>query len=204
MAGWKVEVLQNTTSRSSGVIGELIAFSQQDSSGRSINRKRTLYVTAFAGESCLKRALVDTRACTNVILASSLKPMGVPKEKIIPRPITIYGISTQQQDMLGYVNLEVKVGHIKSKASFHVLDCAASYHVILGRAWLHAHKAVASNFHQCVKAIWKGKEVNITATSAPFDESKAHFFEVAQCEDLTLFGENSIRAMKATLLPKWE
>jgi hypothetical protein len=204
MARGKVEVLQSTTSKSSGAIEELITFSQQNSSGRSINPERALYVTAFVGKSCLKRALMDTGVYINVILASTLKTMGVPKEKIVPRPITIYGINAQQQDTLGYVNLEVKVGSIKSRASFHVLDGAASYHVILGRAWLHTHKAVASTYHQCVKVTWKGKEVTIPATSTPFDESEAYFFETAQCEDLAPFGENSIKAMKATSLPKWE
>ena len=110
MARGKVEVLQSTTSKSNGAIEELITFSQQDSSGRSINPERALYVTAFVGESCLKRALMDTGVYINVILASTLKAMGVPKEKIVPRPITIYGINAQQQDTLGYVNLKVKVG----------------------------------------------------------------------------------------------
>ena len=179
MARGKVEVLQSTTSKSNGAIEELITFSQQDSSGRSINSERALYVTAFVGKSCLKRTLMDTGVYINVILASTLKAMGVPKEKIVPRPITIYGINAQQQDTLGYVNIEVKVGPIKSRASFHVLDGATTYHMILGRAWLHAHKVMASTYHQCVKAIWKGKEVTNPATSMHFDESKAHFFKAA-------------------------
>ena len=59
------------------------------------------------------------------------------------------------------------------------MDGAAPYHIILGRAWLHMHKAVASTYHQCVKAIWKGKEVTIPATRTRFDESETHFFEAA-------------------------
>lgn len=147
---------------------------------------------------------MDTSVCTNVILASTLKAIGILKEKIILRPITVYGIGAQQQDTLGYVNLEVKVGSIRSRTSFHVLDDAASNHVILRRAWLHMHKAMNSTYHQCVKAIWKGKEVTILATPAPFDELEAYFFKVAQCGDLAPFRENSIKLMKAMPLPKWE
>jgi hypothetical protein len=77
------------------------------------------------------------------------------------------------------VNLEVKVRSIRSKTSFHVLDGAASYHVILVRTWLHMHKAMNSTYHQCMKAIWKGKEVTIPATPAHFDELEAYFFEAA-------------------------
>jgi hypothetical protein len=35
---------------------------------------------------------MDTSVCTNVILTSTLKAIGNPKEKIIPRPIMVYGI----------------------------------------------------------------------------------------------------------------
>jgi hypothetical protein len=41
------------------------------------------------------------------------------------------------------------------------------------------HKAMNSTYHQCMKAIWKGKEVTIPATPAHFDELEAYFFEAA-------------------------
>ena len=46
----------------------------------------------------------------------------------------------------------------------HVMDGDTSYHIILGLPWLKVHKAVAFTYHQCVKAVWRGRLVTIKAT----------------------------------------
>ncbi|GMY34086.1 hypothetical protein FCV25MIE_29328 [Fagus crenata] len=76
VAAGKFEVLQGTTSKSLGVVEDVITFSRQYALGKAINREKALYVTAFVGELCLKRELIDTGACTNVIPVSTLKAMG--------------------------------------------------------------------------------------------------------------------------------
>ena len=58
----------------------------------------------------------------------------------------MYGVGRQQQDTLGYMSFEVKVGPIRAHMSFHVLEGEASYHMILDRIWLHIHKALALTY----------------------------------------------------------
>ena len=61
----------------------------------------------------------------------------------------------------------------------HVMEGNTSYCIFLGRPWLKAYKVVASTYHQCVKAIWRNKQVVIEATKMPFDRVEFHFAEVA-------------------------
>ena len=61
----------------------------------------------------------------------------------------------------------------------HVMKGNTSYHIILGYPWLKAYKAVASTYHQCVKAVWRNGQVVIEATRMSFDRAKLHFTEVA-------------------------
>nr|POF08007.1 hypothetical protein CFP56_55321 [Quercus suber] len=77
----------------------------------------------------------------------------------------------------------------------HPLSCmewSTSYHIILGRPWLKAYKAVASSYHQCVKAIWRNRQMVIEATKMPFDGAELHFVEAALYQEYEHKGENRI------------
>ena len=74
----------------------------------------------------------------------------------------------------------------------HVMEGSTSYHIILGRPWLKAYKVVAFIYHQCVKAVWRNRQVVIEATRMPFDRAKFHFAEVALYQDYELEDENKI------------
>ena len=54
-----------------------------------------------------------------------------------------------------HIQLWLKVGPIASLAQFHVVKTEVSYHVLLGRPWLHKHRLVPSTYHQCVKGRFK-------------------------------------------------
>ena len=74
----------------------------------------------------------------------------------------------------------------------HVMEGSTSYHIILGRPWPKAYKTMAFIYHQCVKAIWRNKQVVIEATKMPFDRAELHFTEVALYQEYEPKGENRI------------
>ena len=47
----------------------------------------------------------------------------------------------------GHIQLWLKVGPIAFLARFHVVKTEVSYHVLLGRPWLHKHQLVPSIYH---------------------------------------------------------
>ena len=59
----------------------------------------------------------------------------------------------------GYIQLWLKVGPIASLARFHVVKMDVSYHVLLGKPWLHKHRLVPSTYHQCVKGRLNSKMI---------------------------------------------
>ncbi|KAL4606585.1 hypothetical protein ACB092_09G114000 [Castanea dentata] len=74
----------------------------------------------------------------------------------------------------------------------HVMEGNTSYHIILGHLWLKAYKVVASTYHQCVKAVWRNKQVFIKATKMLFDRAELHFVEAALYQEYEPEGDNII------------
>lgn len=59
-------------------------------------------------------------------------------------------------------------------------------------------------YHQCLKAIWKGKRFHINATGSPFQKDEAHFLEVAYFDELVEDGEVTPSKPQGTPMPDWE
>ena len=72
------------------------------------------------------------------------------------------------------------------------MEGSTSYHIILGRPWLKAYKVVAFIYHQCVKAVWRNRQVVINATRMPSDKAELHFSKAALYQEYEHEGENII------------
>ena len=51
----------------------------------------------------------------------------------------VTGFKGKGKYTIGHIQLWLKVGPIASMACFHVVKTEVSYHVLLGRPWLHKH-----------------------------------------------------------------
>uniref|UniRef100_A0A2N9H5V5 Uncharacterized protein n=1 Tax=Fagus sylvatica TaxID=28930 RepID=A0A2N9H5V5_FAGSY len=151
-----------------------ITFTDEDMEVQYPDHRRPLYLSAVIKNVQVRRALVDTGSCLNLIPLSTLQAVDLPHQKI------------QGSPMEGDQDLETP------------------YHVLLGRPWLHKHKLVSSTYHQCVKGRLNGKPIRIAANSCPFDQTEAHFVEAALYDDLASTEEPSIVRPCGTPLPAWE
>ena len=59
----------------------------------------------------------------------------------------VTGFGEKGKYTVGHIQLWLKVGPIASLARFHVVKIEVSYHVLLGRPWLHKHLSVPSTYH---------------------------------------------------------
>ena len=137
-------------------------------------------------------ALVDIGASTNILPLPNFDALGIPRERIIPKPMQVAGIGALQQNTLGHVSLDLRVGPIWASTLMHVMERNTSYHIILGRLWLKVYRAMASTYHQCVKAIWRNKQVVIEAIKMPFDRAELHFVKAALYQEYETEGENRV------------
>ena len=85
-----------------------------------------------------------------------------------------------------------------------MIEADTSYHLLLGRQWIHTHHCVPSTLHQCVKAHIRGKDVHITATKAPFAREEAHMAEAMFFDELSENNMEMVTRPRAVRLPKWE
>ena len=103
------------------------------------DHRRPLYLAASINQIPIKRVLVDIGAFVNLISLSTLQAVGISKRKIQGCPMDVTRFGERGEYTAGHIQLWLKVGPIASLARFHVIKTKVSYHVLLGRPWLHKH-----------------------------------------------------------------
>ena len=66
--------------------------------------------------------MVDTGASTNILPLLTFDALGILRERIIPKPMQVVAIGALQQNTLGHVSLDLKVGPIRALTLFHVME----------------------------------------------------------------------------------
>lgn len=84
------------------------------------------------------------------------------------------------------------MGLIRDTHRSRVINAQTTYHRLLERLWIHHYKAIPSTYHQCLKAIWEGRRVNINATKSPFQRDEAYVFETRYFDELAEEGKVAI------------
>ena len=169
-----------------------ITFSNEDMEVGHPNHKRPLYLAASINQIPIKRALVDTGAFVNLIPLSTLQAAGISERKVQGCPMEVTGFGGRGEYIVGHIQLWLKVGLIASLAHFHVVRTEISYHVLLGRPWLHNHRLVPSIYHQCVKGRLNGGMIRIAANPSPFEQAEAYLVQTMFYDQWAPSGESSV------------
>ena len=127
------------------------------------NHRRPLYLMAIINSVQIRRALVDTRASLNLIALSTLEAVGLIGRRILGAPIETIGLRGVVESTEGYMQLALRVSPIVALTRFHMINSEVSYHILLGRPWLHKHCFIPSTYHQCVKGRLNGRPIRIPA-----------------------------------------
>ena len=62
---------------------------------------------------------------------------------------------------VGDITFSIKVGPVTQQVLFSVVEDLGLYNVILGRAWLHAMKAIPSTYHQTISYLTASGQVDL-------------------------------------------
>ena len=124
-----------------------ITFSNEDMEVGYSDHRRPLYVATSINQILINRALVDTGALVNLIPLSTLQATGIPKSKIQGCPMEVTRFGGRGKYTAEHIQLWLKVGPIDSLARFHMVKTEVSYHILLGRPWLHKHRLIPSTYH---------------------------------------------------------
>ncbi|KAF7839558.1 reverse transcriptase [Senna tora] len=154
-----------------------IIFKDTERKAKHSNHNRPLYVEAEVAGLKVRRAMIDGGSSVNIIPYSVLKKTNYPEHLMEKSVTSLGGFNGSAVKTMGAVTLNLKVGPFVTANKFYVIDSQPSYHILLGRPWIHSHDVVPSTLHQCVKSNYKGRDIEIPATRAPFDEDETHFVE---------------------------
>ncbi|CAL9008804.1 unnamed protein product, partial [Prunus brigantina] len=150
----------------------------------------------------IRRALVDTGSSVNILPLSVLAAAGIPLSKIVQSQTSISGFGNKSEVTVGHVQVNLKVGPIRSLTKFYVVDVDVAYHALLGRPWLNKHKLVVSTYHQCVKGRIGLRPLRIPGNQAPFNKDEAHYSEAEFYTEYTGAGSNPSKDF-GTYLHSW-
>uniref|UniRef100_A0A2N9GLZ0 Retrotransposon gag domain-containing protein n=1 Tax=Fagus sylvatica TaxID=28930 RepID=A0A2N9GLZ0_FAGSY len=181
-----------------------ITFTDEDMKVQYPDHRRPLYLSATINEVQVRRALVDTGSCINLIPLSTIQAAEISQKKIQGAPMEIKGFGGVGEYTKGHIQLVLKVGPIVALTRFHVVDSMVPYHILLGRPWLHKHQLIPFTYHQRVKGRLNGKPIRIAANPKPFDQSESHFVEAALYDEVAPTEEALLAKLVGIPLPKWE
>ena len=125
-----------------------LTFTDEDMEVKHPDHRRPLYLIDTINGVQVRRALVDIGALLNLITLSTLEVMGLTGRRILVAPMEITGFGGSAESTEGYVQLALRVGPRVALTKFHLINSEVSYHVLLGRLWLHKHCLIPSTYHK--------------------------------------------------------
>ena len=169
-SGMKCFTAESHASRAYLETTNAIIFTDEDMEVEHPDHRRPLYLIATINGVQVRRALVNTGALLNLTALSTLEAVDLTNKRIMGAPMEITGFGGSTELIEGYVELALRVGPIVALTRFHVINSEVSYHVLLGRTWLHKHYLVPSIYHQCVKRRLNGRPIRIPTNHNPFSQ----------------------------------
>uniref|UniRef100_A0A2N9FP82 Uncharacterized protein n=1 Tax=Fagus sylvatica TaxID=28930 RepID=A0A2N9FP82_FAGSY len=99
-----------------------ITFTDEDMEVQYPDHRRPLYLSATINEVQVRRALVDTGSCINLIPLSTIQAVEISQKKIQGAPMEIKGFDGVGEYTKGHIQLVLKVGPIVALTRFQVVD----------------------------------------------------------------------------------
>ena len=107
------------------------------------------------------RVLVDPGSATDLLHLPTLKQMKVPVDHLHSAGRILSGFNGATTLSVGDITFSVKAGPVTQQVLFSVVEDLSPYNAILGRAWLHAMKAVSSTYHQTISYLTESGQVDL-------------------------------------------
>ncbi|PIN26241.1 hypothetical protein CDL12_01008 [Handroanthus impetiginosus] len=161
-----------------------ISFTDEDLLLGSKPHNRPLFVSRFMQEQKVNCILIDGGSAVNIMPKSTMKRLGILAKDLSRSRLTIQGFNQDGQKAIGMIRLDLMIGELKASTLFHVIDARTSYHLLLGRPWLHENGVIPSTLHQCFKYVKEGVIVKVGADTKPFTDAESYFADAKLYLDL--------------------
>ena len=107
------------------------------------------------------RVLVDPGSAVDLLHLPAFKQMRVPIDHLRSTGRVLSSFNGATTLLVGDITFFVKAGPVTQQVLFSVVENLGPYNTILGRAWLHAMKAVPSTYHQTIRYLIESGQVDL-------------------------------------------
>ena len=153
---------------------DTLTFLRKDAQIISFNHNKPLYMEPKVNEISFKRALVSNGSFVNLISYQTFKVANIQEKKLVPHNLQLTTFASSFFTTKGHVNVDLETGPLRAPTNFYMIDADVSYHMLLGRPWIHKNYAMPSTLYQHLKAIKDKKEILIPSMKAPFSQEEVY------------------------------
>ena len=120
-----------------------------------------LVLTICINNFDVHRVLVDPGSAVDLLHLPAFKQMKVPIDHLHSPGRILSGFNGATTLSVGDMTFSVKAGPVTQQVIFSVVEDLGPYNAILGRAWLHAMKAIPSTYHQTISFLTEAGQVDL-------------------------------------------
>ncbi|KAF1879695.1 hypothetical protein Lal_00044314 [Lupinus albus] len=143
------------------MIDNFISFSDQEVPIEGRGHTRPLHISVMCKDFVIGRVLIDNGASLNVMTKRTLSKLPVGDAILGPSSTVVKAFDGARRDVVGEIELPIKIGPCIFKVLFQVMDINPSFSCLLGRPWIHSAGAILSSLHQKVKFITGGRLITV-------------------------------------------
>ena len=151
-------------SRSIQSVDDLISFPPINPSKVITPHQDALVLTLCINNFDVHRVLVDPSSATDLLQLPAFRQMKVSLDKLSLTGRILFGFNGATMLTIGDIALPVKVGPVTQQVLFSVVKDFGPYNAIVGRAWLHAIKAVPSTYHQTISYLTSVEQIDLLSS----------------------------------------
>ena len=107
------------------------------------------------------KVLVDPGSAADLLHLPAFKQMRVPIDHLHSADRVLSGFNGTTTLSVRDITFSIKAGPVTQQVLFSVVEYLGPYNAILGRAWLHAMKAVPSTYHQTISYLTESGQVDL-------------------------------------------
>ena len=137
-----------------------------------------LVLTVCINSFNVHRVLVDPGSAAGLLHLPAFKHMRVPIDHLHSAARVLSSFNGATTLSVGDITFSITAGPVTRQVLFSVVEDLGPYNVILGRAWLHAMKAVPSTYHQTISYLNEFGQVDLQGSQ----------LAARQCYQLSLQG----------------
>ncbi|XP_019447293.1 PREDICTED: uncharacterized protein LOC109350516 [Lupinus angustifolius] len=178
-----------TTDRFGGIVNNIVAdnyisFCDQELPPEGIGHVRPLHISVMYNDCVIGKVLIDNGSSLNVTTKQTFSRLPVDASFLWASSMIVKGFDGSRRDVMGEMELPIKIGPCTFNILFHVMDINPTYSCLLGRPWIHSSGEIPSILHQKVKFIVDGRLITVSGeedvmVSQPFDTSYVEVTEEA-------------------------